>query len=35
MEYYDNYQTLQGKIYCGRTPKETLLGGKQSGLKII
>lgn len=28
MEYYNNNRTHQGKMCCGRTPKETLLDGK-------
>ena len=28
MEYYNNDRTHQGKMYCGRTPLGTLLGGK-------
>ncbi|WP_444997964.1 IS481 family transposase [Aliikangiella sp. IMCC44359] len=28
MEYYNNDRTHQGKMCCGRTPKETLLDGK-------
>ncbi len=28
MEYYNNERTHQGKMCCGRTPKETLLDGK-------
>ncbi len=28
MEYYNNEQTHQGKMSCGRTPLDTLLDGK-------
>lgn len=28
MDYYNNERTHQGKMCCGRTPKETLLDGK-------
>jgi len=30
MENYNNEQINQGKMYCGRTPKETLLNGKST-----
>jgi transposase InsO family protein len=29
MKYYNNERTHQGKVCCGRTPLETLLGGKK------
>ena len=29
MKYYNNARTHQGKVCCGRTPMETLLGGKK------
>ncbi|WP_353302142.1 IS3 family transposase, partial [Sessilibacter corallicola] len=28
INYYNNERTHQGKMCCGRTPKETLLDGK-------
>jgi len=28
INYYNNERTHQGKMYCGRTPMETLLDGK-------
>ena len=29
LHYYNNERTHQGKMCCGRTPKETLIDGKQ------
>ena len=29
LHYYNNERTHQGKMYCGRTPMETLTDGKQ------
>ncbi len=30
LDYYNNERTHQGKICCGRTPKQTLIDGKSS-----
>ena len=30
MDYYNNERTHQGKMYCGRTPLETLIDGKRT-----
>ncbi|GLY61105.1 hypothetical protein Pcaca05_19620 [Pectobacterium carotovorum subsp. carotovorum] len=29
LNYYNNARIHQGKMYCGRTPMETLLDGKR------
>jgi hypothetical protein len=31
LEYYNRERTHQGKMYCGRTPWDTLIDGKQIG----
>lgn len=33
IDYYNNERTHQGKMCCGRTPKETLLDGKSVWLE--
>ncbi|HCJ1100896.1 TPA: hypothetical protein OUZ74_001284 [Legionella pneumophila] len=35
MDYYNNQRTHQGKICCGCTPMQTLIGAKKSGWKNL
>ncbi|GAA3528514.1 hypothetical protein GCM10022394_04620 [Zobellella aerophila] len=30
LEYYNNERTHQGKVYCGRSPMDTLIDGKSA-----